>query len=1022
VAASVEREPVLRVLGPIELVGDSGRPGDAHSATLGSARLRRAMAVFAILAGTVVSADRLIDLIWASDPPATQDGALHTVVSRLRRRLAAAGLADRLLTRPPGYLLRLDPGDCDATVFIDLVERAGAQLAVDPAAADGLASAALDLWRGPAYAELADLDLAAVEAARLEECRATAVALRAEAALMLHRPDRALMLAEQEIAVDALREGPRRLELMALYRLGRQAEALAAYAAFRRVLNEEVGLEPSDALAELQQRILRQDASLLSPPVETASADAGAKTGGVSDAFDGTPLLAAGVPLIGRDADLDLLMDLMDRSRVVTVTGIGGVGKTQLAVAGAQRALRSGRVTRAWMVELAAVDDPAAVVDAVGTALRLVPMHGVAPGQRLARYLAPFTAVLVLDNCEHLVEAVTDLVVELVHGCPGLTVVATSQRPLRMLDEHVLPLDPLPVSADGITSAAAVQLFLERARRADARFDPDDDDLTAITQLCRRIDGLPLAIELAAARIRHATPQELLDRLTDRFSLLRSGNRLVPDRHAALRDVVSWSYRLLDASERDLFDRVSVFRGAFTAADAAPLIGQGEAAIADALAGLVDRSLLAPRRDPHHRSTVFVQLETLRAYGAEQLASAGLEAQTRSRHAHVMAALVDQGGQAVTGPDLGRWVRRVRARMDDLRTAQSWAAEHEPALALRILAGLVDWIEFDPTGELVDWADAATARFDPGRASQDGERPGGGENLISQTAVVMALAGAGERFTGNLDGAVRRARAALTLLNGKDDVQARFALYLLGEICLYRGHLAATLVFASRARTLAESAGDTLRARWCDMTEVLALAYSGQQQAALARAEALVGRADLTPITAAWAAYTLGEVLMEQDPPRAAARLEAAVRDARRLGDRFLTGVALLSLASVTARHRGPVAAVPVLDEVVQHWERLGNWTQRWTTFRTVADVLSRAGDAESAAILLGACRRASATQIYGPDAQRLAHVADRLGDRLGERRMTELVARGELLSPDEVVTHVRDALGRAGVQTGSSR
>jgi DNA-binding SARP family transcriptional activator len=459
-------DPPLRVLGPIELA-ISG---------LGSARLRRAAAVFAIHSGTVLSIDRLVAMIWDDDPPANPDAALHTAVSRLRGRLAAAGLTDRLLTRPPGYLLRLTSVDCDALAFTELVDRAVERLADAPHDADAEAATALALWRGPAYAELTDLPEARVERARLAEYRSRAVELRARAALALHRPDRALLLAEQEIATSPLREGPRRLQMLALYRLGRHPEALTAFADLRRTLDEELGLEPSAELVELQQRILRHDPSLdspaaapVGPPRDRPAPDrpSVATASPVPAADSGRPAVgpppAADLPsprgLVGREAEIGVLGALLASCRVVTVCGPGGVGKTRLATAAAQRAGRPGDVR---FIELAAVAPGGSVVHALLTALQLVPTSGVSGIERLAHYIGQSSTLLLLDNCEHLADDVAGVVSRLIDRCSGLTVMTTSQVPLNIPDEQLLPLDPLPVTADGPAPAAAVELFLAR--------------------------------------------------------------------------------------------------------------------------------------------------------------------------------------------------------------------------------------------------------------------------------------------------------------------------------------------------------------------------------------------------------------------------------------------------------------------------------------------------------------------------------------------------------------------------------
>jgi predicted ATPase/DNA-binding SARP family transcriptional activator len=693
----------FRILGPLEVDGGGG------PVRVPGAKERALLADLLVHAGRVVAADRLVEDLWGEEPPRNPANTLQGRVSALRRALGPAG-AELLVTQPPGYLLAVDPEGVDATRFQRLVAEADAAAGEGPRAAR-LLRAALGLWRGPALAEFADQPWARAEAAKLEELRLAAQEALVD--LRLAAGGHAELVGELEalVAANPLRERLRGQLMLALYRSGRQADALRAYGETRATLAEELGIDPSPELQRLQQAILTQDPAIAAPGRSRASA---APPHNLPERL---------TSLVGRDRELDEVGKLVGQQRLVTVTGPGGAGKTSLAVEAARR-LVATCPDGVWLVELAALADPGLLAEAVAATLGLREEPGP-PGtdppalaDRLAAFVRDKDLLVVLDNCEHLVAGCAELVVRLLRTAPGLRVLATSREVLGVPGELVWPVPPLAVpdppaedGRDGLGPEAlagydGVRLFLERARLADPSFALDGDNAPAVAEICRRLDGLPLAIELAAARVRALPPAELAARLEDRFGLLAGAGRGQDPRQRTLRATVDWSFQLLEEPDRRLFRRLSVFAGGWTLAAAEAVCagdGPAEAAtggpgssrspgVADAGGGvlqglvrLVDRSLVvAVGGDPAR----FRMLETLRAYGAERLVEAGEAEPLAARHT---AWFVELAEEAATHRTARRWVRRLGADYDNLRAAMDRAmTTHDHQTALRI-GGALGW-------------------------------------------------------------------------------------------------------------------------------------------------------------------------------------------------------------------------------------------------------------------------------------------------------------------------------------------
>ncbi|MEU7858879.1 BTAD domain-containing putative transcriptional regulator [Nonomuraea sp. NPDC049141] len=710
------------VLGPLAVWTDDGRRIEVTEP-----RMRALLADLLAHGGGPVSMDRLIDDLWGDRPSRNPVGTLQARVSQLRRVLGGSG---SIVHTPAGYRLATvanpspaepdafhagadafhvgpDPfrdrwrdadrsegrhalgrfgagGDAgrfriavDADRFLELAGRRSA----DPHERAAQLHEALTLWRGPAYADLADEEFLRPEIARLEEARLSALEEQAEVRLALGED---VDLADL-VAQHPLRERLRAQHMTALYRGGRQGEALASYDDLRERLARELGLDPTPELAALQEAILRQDPSLTARPPHSNLP---------------TPL----TELIGRDAELAQLRDLLNTARLVTLTGPGGVGKTRLALETARSILDESPAfpDGVWLVELGGIADVAeAVADVLG--VRDDDAAPLAP--RLATALAAKRALLVIDNCEHLVEEAAALVSALLRAAPGLRVLTTSREPLCVTGERVHVVPPL-------TEPDAVRLFTARAdlkpnephatTAADptttldttteatattsttattATMGPAATDATswpsraneldgrdevgeAVATICRRLDGIPLALELAATRVRALGVREVAERLDDRFRLLSSGMRDAPSRQRTLRAVIDWSWDLLSGHERVVLRRLAVHADGCTLEAAETICAEPGVDVVDVLARLVDRSLVVVTTGPRYRL-----LESVAAYCAERLAEAGEHGRIAARHARYYTSLAERAD--LRGPGQRQWLERLDTETANLRLALS---------------------------------------------------------------------------------------------------------------------------------------------------------------------------------------------------------------------------------------------------------------------------------------------------------------------------------------------------------------
>jgi len=610
------------------LLGPAAAWQDGRAIDLGSPQQRALFALLLLHRGEVVSTDRMIDVLWPAGPPANALQVLRTYVSRLR----AAGIAE-LGTHRHGY--RLD-GEADADRFEALVAAGGGE--ADPAAAEAMLAEALALVRGPPVPELGDDRRAGAERERLEELRAAAEEELAERRLAQGRHRELVPELRAAVAARPLRERAWGQLMVALYRCGRQAEALAAYRAAQRAL-AELALAPGPRLRELERMVLLQDAALDLPRI----AD--------------TPRY--GTSFVGREADVDGVRSALAPGRLVTVSGPAGVGKTRLAVE-----VAAGLDLRTWWVDLAAVR-PGRVEAAVAGALAVPHVPGRAVADLVAARLGETRALLLLDNCEHVAAEAARLAERLLER--DVRILATSREPLRVVGETVHRLD-------GLAVPQGVRLFLDRAGE-----DADDDETAA--ELVERLDGLPLAIELAAGKLRWVSPAELARDLRERLSLLGDGPRTAPARQRTLEAAIAWSYELLADDERRVLRSLSVFAGGFDAAAAAAVAGAP--AVLPALTRLADSSLLvvepAPDGTRHHL------LMTVRAFARDRLSEAGEAEATARRHRDHYQAFAERLAPNMVGAELATWLPRGRREHENLLAALHWSfarGDAEPAFRL----------------------------------------------------------------------------------------------------------------------------------------------------------------------------------------------------------------------------------------------------------------------------------------------------------------------------------------------------
>ncbi|HKA05484.1 MAG TPA: adenylate/guanylate cyclase domain-containing protein [Acidimicrobiales bacterium] len=704
--------------------------------------------------------------------------------------------------------------------------------------------------------------------------------------------------------------------------------------------------------------------------------------------------------LIGRDADLAHLDAILQPGALVTVTGVGGVGKTRLAVAAARNAA-DRFADGAWLVELAELVAPGDLAPAVAGGLRLSLNGDSDVAAAITSALQLQERLVVFDNCEHVLDAAAAVIDAIGRHCPGVAVMATTREPLGLPGERIVPLRPLLVDGGGRPSEA-VRLFCERATGVLGHFEPTADELATVDDICRRLDGLPLAIELAAARLPTMSVAELDSRMDDRFNLL-TRRRGAVERHQSLRTTVSWSYDLLSETEQLLFDRLSVFAGGFdlpaaqSVAGVAPLTGT----VDDGLASLVDKSLATTSRGP--LGTRYQQLETLRQYGEERLAAGGGTHAARRRHLEHYLAWVERADAGLRSPDELRWHQAFQAEWHNVRNALGWACEIDDGdAACRLLDGALWWEGVRLGFEAADWC--ATVLALPSAANHP-LRP----RLIASASWHACM-------RRDLDGAEELMVAAWA-----EEARLGGSLNPLVPALgtgpdLIKGRWQQALVLAEETERRALAAGD-------EFFEVLGLAFQAtslglgmaagqlppdEEPAAVARIRHAYDRAEAMsqPSAIAYTSVELGRMLSRSDPAGTLKLFERALALAGSLEVEITASAARAHLAALYTTNDRPDAALALLGAAIQRQVRAGAWLYVWTSLEPIPRPLADAGCPELAAVVIGACGQQGDSVAAG-----YTYLLARLADELGPEHLERLVEQGRRMTAADAARRVMQTI-----------
>jgi predicted ATPase len=731
----------------------------------------------------------------------------------------------------------------------------------------------------------------------------------------------------------------------------------------------------------------------------------------------GSNLPAQPGTFVGRDEELADVIGAVERSRLVTLTGVGGVGKTRLALQAAVVLLPRFR-DGAWLVELAPVVEPEALVEVVARALDVAERQGQSLAASVTDFLRAKRLLVLLDNCEHLVDAVAAFARGVVAACPQVTVLATSREGLRVSGERVvivpsLGLPPPGAGADVVAAADAVRLFVERAAEAKGRFELTAANAPAVARLVRRLDGIPLALELAAARVRSLTPAELADRLDDRFRVLAGGQRTAVERHQTLRRAIDWSYELLTPPEQVVLNRTAVFTGDFGLDSAEPVLAGDRMNALDVVAllgRLVDKSLvLAEDRDS---STRYRLLETIRQYAQARLEATGEVELLRHRHAEHYAGFAADAGVALRGRDEIAWTARVDAELDNLRAAVAWAAGTGDAdLALRLVAPLA--LHGTRAGYAAG-AWAASAAAVPGAEAH---------SLYPEVLAFFgwAAATAGDRATGTE--ACQRALTAAEA-RGADDRALCRVLASVTAVASWDFGTGKVLSLAERWVRAARSIGDDYELASALDAEGGMQRFDAGDPVAATRCtdEALtIARRVGSPSLLCYALLISGTV---RNRDKALRYLEEAVSAAEQVGNPLGTGMALGMIATVRAAQEDWIGAAPYVARSMRACHRAGDRHEFARCLQLVGQILAAIGDDEGAAMLFATRGLGARSALLRTTAvaDLVAAAEARVRARLGEERYAACAARGDAFDDDDLAAFALNKLEEIAAQGAATQ
>lgn len=967
------------------LLGDVEARLDGRRLEIGHARQRCVLLALLIDVNRPIPVDQLVDRVWSDRPPYRARNSLAGYVSRLRNLLAGAG--ETTISREPGgYLLAVDPLSVDLYRFRALASQA--RETPDPDEAASLFDEALDIWSGEPFVSLDTPWVNDVRRA-LQAERLSVELDRNDAALRVGRHAELLVQISAAQAAHPLDERLAAQLMLTQYRCGRQAEALDTYRRVREQLVEELGVDPGPELRTVHQQILTGEAA--TQQARPVPAD------GWAPAYHSAPapplvlhqrpqsdLLRPLTSFVGHERELAQTMEALLLAPLVTLVGVGGVGKTRLALEVARRE-KGHFAASAWICELGPLEHGDAVRHTVAACVGVRQQHGMDIEESVIEYLRSREALLVFDNCEHVLEPAGRFVEQIVRYCPRISVLATSRQPLGVEGERIVPVSPLAVQD-------ATRLFVDRALASRPDFTLDDQPMGVVIEICRRVDCLPLGVELAAARMRVMSSLDVARR-PDYLRLLRGGKRGVLPRQQSLAETIAWSYRLLTEPEQALFARLSVFAGGFDVEAAHGICASEGAAEHDTLellTCLVDKSMVVVRDvDEHARYAV---LETMRVYGRERLRDNGIDRRCAMRHAEYYTELAERAGAAMLSAQEREWVERVLPDYDNLRAAFEHALdEHHIDLAMRLVAAVPELVGWRVGYEVAEWAERVIAVADP-------DHPLFPAIVGTAARAAWARADFARAKSLAIQAQGRRPPRSSARVINPDDV--------LNDVALFEGHPEAARAYWTAEAEHARRDANPTRLGWTLFTLAICQGVLGNDDAAVPAAQEAVQTADNTgnPTARSMAYFALGYLLRRSEPERALALFDDSARLAADVQNFWVYGSALMEAAAIRSVYGDARVAAQMFIGVLEHWERFGDVTEQWLALRYVARLLIRVGAYEDAAFLHWAFMNAAKPAPLTP-----AHM-DVLLERLGAAGLDALSAPAGIA---EVVARTRSSLRR---------
>ncbi|MDJ0664719.1 MAG: BTAD domain-containing putative transcriptional regulator [Acidimicrobiia bacterium] len=1023
--AAYDQDMEFRILGPLQ-VRDRDR-----ELPLGGPAERHLLAVLLCLANQPVRTQRLIDELWEDDPPASARNIVQQYVSRLRQAL---GDESRLTTEPGGYVLHVEDGELDWQQFRDLTQRASQAKNRSHAAA--LLREALSLWEGPALSGAGDGPTVTADRMQLEEGRLHAIEDRVDYDLELG--NHCEVTAELESLVEQYPQRERFLGqlMVALYRCDRQREALRCFEDYRRRLAEESGLDPGASLSDLESRILADDPSISAPHS--------------TDQEQQTNVPQRLSSFIGREQELADVTARISEHRLVTLVGVGGIGKTSLglrAVADLHDAFPDG----IWMIDLAPLSDSDLIAGAAAGVLgaSLDPRTGAVDA--VVDHLRDHVALIVLDNCEHLIDGAAQFALRVLQHAPDVGILATSREPLGVTGEALVRVPPLSLPADGdIAASEAVQLFVERARLLDRGFSIDETNSTQVAAICRQLDGIPLAIELAAARLSTMTLDQIADGIDDRYALLTRGARSAPERHKTLRAMVDWSHDVLTEEEQIVFRRLGAFAGTFTAAGAEHVCGYAPLTPNDVgprLDQLVDASLVDP---PEPSSDRFRMLETIRDYARKHLDKNEETDETMRRLAGYLNEHGPASEEGYPVSDYEAWYHWRDAERDNFRSVLAWAlATPDPDVAATTAIEFRNYLAIGnlahETTRLVDsvlellgdemshrhlrlfsfavvneafLGDHSRARSMAKSLYERARILGKEEGVMGFALQLMAM---DELRSGNVEGALELNEQCISHLRAANDLRAPDQMWVRSFFLTRVGRFEEARAVLEGMLELAQQMGERYDNRFAEASLNIGTAIVACYEGNGPEAEQLLDREheyirSLGPDD--MLAYTWGRwqaALLRDDAAGAerAARELADVTPESAGSDRRRDVAYMCALPALALR--GPVAARPYLLEAVRQ-AHVDNATIDSAEIATVvAESALLTGECAVAAVLYAAASRIldpSSIVVSPWQRNRIDESIEAVRTSLDSSRFEDLWNRGAAMTPDEMVRYAADYLG----------